>query len=291
MTETVKIGVIGGSGLYDMPDITDRKTIHVDTPYGPPSADIVIGTLRGRRVAFLPRHGKGHVYSPTTVPYRANVYALKSLGVRWVIGVSACGSLREDFAPGHFVIPGQLFDHTKSERGRTFFETGVVAHVSVAEPFCEELSNRLYMAVDAVDGGVVHRGGTFITIEGPRFSTKGESHLFRQWGCDIIGMTTSPEAFLAREAEMSYAVMAHITDYDVWHESEEVVTVDAVIRTVHRNIQVAQQALVNLVEDFDEDAVTPSHTALDSALITAPDAMDPALKERLGPILARRLGL
>lgn len=291
MTETVKIAVIGGSGLYNMPEITDKTTVSVDTPFGKPSAEITIGTLHSKRVAFLPRHGKGHIYPPTSVPYRANIYALKSLGVRFIIAVSACGSLKEKIAPGHFVIPDQLYDNTRAYRDRTFFEDGLVAHVGVAEPFCPQLSNQLYDAVDSVDGSIVHRGGTFITIEGPRFSTRGESNIFRQWGCSIIGMTTSPEAYLAREAEISYAVIAHVSDYDVWHETEEAVTVEMVMRTVQNNLHIAQAAVAKAVEALDEDMVTESHTALDAAITTSPDAIDEAAKMRLKPIVARRLGL
>lgn len=291
MLETVKIGVIGGSGLYNMPGITDKSTISIDTPFGKPSADITLGSLTGKRVAFLPRHGNGHVLSPTMVPYRANIYALKSLGVRFIISVSACGSLREEISPGHFVIPDQLYDNTRGNRARTFFESGLVAHVSVADPFCTELSNCLYMAVDAIDGGIVHRGGKFITVEGPRFSTKGESKTFRQWGCDIIGMTTSPEAYLAREAEIAYAVLAHVTDYDVWHETEESVTSEMVMRTVKNNLHSAQTAVANAIASLDENMLTQAHTALDGSITTARDAITDDVKERLRPIIARSLEL
>lgn len=291
MSETAKIAVIGGSGLYNMSEIQDKTSVHVDTPFGQPSADITIGTLHGKRVAFLPRHGRGHIYPPTTVPYRANIYALKSLGVRFIIAVSACGSLKEEIAPGHFVIPAQLYDNTRAYRERTFFEDGLVAHISVADPFCEELSNQLYLAVDQVDGSIVHRGGMFITIEGPRFSTRGESNIFRQWGCSIIGMTTSPEAYLAREAEISYAVIAHVSDYDVWHETEEAVTVEMVMRTVQNNLHIAQAAVANAVAALDEDMVTEAHTALDAAITTTPEAIPEEMKTRLQPIVGRRLGL
>ncbi len=288
MTETVRIGVIGGSGLYNMPGITDVTRASIPTPYGLPSADIVIGTLRGKRVAFLPRHGHGHVYSPGAVPYRANIYALKTLGVRFVIAVNACGSLREDYAPGHIAIPDQIFDHTKAERGRSFFEdsTGLVAHIGVAAPFAPELSAHLYAAVVEA-GGTVHRGGMFIIIEGPRFSTRAESEIFRQWGCSLIGMTTVPEAFLAREAEMAYATMAHVTDYDVWHTSEEPVTVETVLKTFQHNLDVAQKAIANAVETLDEQASWSCHTALDGAVTTARDAITRSALERLGPITAR----
>lgn len=286
MAETVRIGVIGGSGLYNMPEITDKSTLRIDTPYGPPSADVVIGTLHGKRVAFIPRHGEGHIYTPTTVPYRANIYALKTLGVRFIIAVNACGSLREDYAPGHIVIPDQLVDQTRADRGRSFFDTGMVGHVSVADPFCLELADLLYASVVA-SGGTAHKGGTFIIIEGPRFSTRGESQIFRQWGCSLIGMTTVPEAFLAREAEIAYATMAHITDYDVWHVSEEPVTVEMVVRTMRQNLEIAQKAVAYAVEQLDENAVYACHSALDNAVMTAPSAMPADVRARLDPLLAR----
>ncbi len=290
MSETVHIGVIGGSGLYKMPEITDITTQKIDTPFGSPSDEILIGTLRGKRVAFLPRHGRGHVHTPSTVPYRANIYALKSLGVRFIISVSACGSLREDYAPGHIVVPDQIFDYTTVKRERTFFEKGLVAHISVADPFCNELGDLLYEAVQNV-GGTGHKGGTFITEEGPRFATKAESNIFRQWGCDLIGMTTSPEAFLAREAEIAYAVMAHVTDYDSWHESEEPVTVEMVIATMTRNIEIAQKAVAYTVEHLDTDTTCSCHTVLDTAILTAKDAISKKAVKRLKPIVGRVLGL
>ncbi len=288
MNETVEIAVIGGTGLYAMPEITDKTSVSVDTPFGSPSADIILGTLSGKRVAFLPRHGIGHVYSPSHVPYRANIYALKTLGVRFIIGVSACGSLREDYAPGHMVVPDQLFDHTKSERGgRTFFETGLVAHVSVADPFCNDLRHVLIQAAQQ-SGAILHSEGTFITIEGPRFSTRGESKLYRQWGCSIIGMTTSPEAFLAREAEIAYAVLAHITDYDVWHESEEPVTAEMVMNTLNRNVSTAQRSVAEAVALLDTRMHSDSHHALDSAIFADRDQIPDALYDRLKPLLQRR---
>jgi len=217
MTKNISIAIIGGSGLYDIPGLKNTKKRSVATPFGKTSAPIITGELEGIRVAFLARHGIGHKLTPGEVPYRANIYALKSIGVEKVISISACGSLREDYAPGHIVIPDNLFDFTK-DRARSFFGDGLVAHVGVADPFCGELSNQVESAVRET-GVTTHHGGSFITIEGPRFSTKSESNTYRAWGMSIIGMTTSPEAFLAREAEMCYAVMAHVTDYDVWHES------------------------------------------------------------------------
>jgi 5'-methylthioadenosine phosphorylase len=282
--EPVRIGVIGGSGLYSMPDVTDVEELHIDTPYGPPSDAIMIGQLRGQRVAFLPRHGRGHVHTPSTVPYRANIYALKTLGVRHVIAVSACGSLREDYAPGDVVIPGQLFDFTKDERGRSFFESGLVAHVGVADPFCPDLSQLVAQASrDA--GATVHQGGVSVTIEGPRFSTRGESQVYRQLGFSIVGMTTSPEAFLAREAEMCYAVMSHVTDYDVWHT--EAVSSDMVFAQFNANIGVAQRAVALSVERLSGEPSCSCQDALASAFATSRDRMDPAMLEKLKPIVGR----
>jgi 5'-methylthioadenosine phosphorylase len=286
MYETVQIAVIGGSGLYRMPDITDKVAHIIDTPFGHPSGDIIVGTLRGKRVAFLPRHGSGHIYTPTTVPYQANIYALKKLGIRYVIAVNACGSLREDYAPGHIVIPDQIFDYTTGSRERTFFGEGLVAHISVADPFCTELSGILAQAVNDV-GGTVHRGGTFIIEEGPRFATRAESNIFRQWGCSIIGMTTCPEVFLAREAEMCYATMAHVTDYDVWHTSEKPVTVEMVMTTMRHNLEIAQQAIVTAVERLDVDMTCDCHNALENAIMTERNAIPLATLKRLKPIVGR----
>ncbi|MEO8609781.1 MAG: S-methyl-5'-thioadenosine phosphorylase [Chloroflexota bacterium] len=285
MVENVSIAVIGGSGLYKMPEITDKVTHVIPTPFGQPSGDIIVGTLRGKRVAFLPRHGVGHIHIPTSVPYRANIYALKMLGVKYILAVNACGSLREDYAPGHIVIPDQIFDYTNL-RDRSFFGDGLVAHVSVADPFCPELNEALYRAVIRV-GGTVHRGGTFLIEEGPRFATRGESKIFRQFGCSLIGMTTAPEAFLAREAEIAYATMAHVTDYDVWHVSEEPVTVEKVIATLRQNVEIAQAALAAAIENLDEHVDCTCHKALDNAIMTEHNAIPQAVLEKLKPIVGR----
>lgn len=279
MIETPILAVIGGSGLYNFKDLTDIETIEFDTPFGKPSAPITLGNLMGKPVAFLARHGIGHTYSPSEVPYRANIFALKKLGVKRIVSVSACGSLREAYAPGTIIIPNQIFDFTH-KRERSFFGEGLVAHVSVADPFCENLSNILESAVKKTEARF-HRGGTYITIEGPRFSTKGESNLYRQWGIDIIGMTASPEAFLAREAEICYTTMAHVTDYDVWHVSEETVTVDMVIRTLSKNISLAQEAIKNMVAMTDETAECDCQNALQNAIITNPDHIDPAKQAQI----------
>ncbi len=287
--ERVPVAVIGGSGLYQMPGLHNVQEHRIPTPFGAPSDAIIIGELSGVTVAFLPRHGRGHTLTPTEVPYRANIYALKSLGVRHIIAVSACGSLQEHLEPRDIVVPDQLFDFTKN-RQRTFFGEGLVAHVSVAEPFCPELSVHLAEACTRA-GARVHRGGTLITIEGPRFSTKAESRVFRHWGMDIIGMTTSPEAFLAREAGLCYAVMAHVTDYDVWHESEAPVTVDMVIQRLNANVSLAQSAITDLVKHL---AILDCHCGcaetLATALITAPERIPIATREQLKLITTPYLG-
>lgn len=285
--EPVRFAIIGGSGLYNMPELTDVTEHTIATPFGSPSDTIHIGRIAGQRVAFLPRHGRGHSLTPSEVPYRANIYALKTLGVTHVIGVSACGSLREELAPGHVVIPDQLFDLTRGERGRSFFGQGLVAHTGVADPFCPELSAILAEAV-AESGGVVHRGGTFVTIEGPRFSTRAESQVWRQLGFAIVGMTTSPEAFLAREAEMSYAVMAHVTDYDVWHHTEADVTVEMVLKHFRANIALAQQAVVRTIQKLSATPATCScHDALRDSIATHRDHIPAETLERLRPIVGR----
>jgi 5'-methylthioadenosine phosphorylase len=270
---------MGGSGLYNIAGLSAIEEHDIETPFGKPSDPVVVGTLAGQRVAFLARHGRGHRYTPSEVNYRANIYALKQLGVERVIAVSACGSLREDYAPGHIVIPDQVYDNTKG-RERSFFGGGLVAHVGVADPFCPTLSQQLHAAVQAT-GATVHLGGAFITIEGPRFSTKAESNTFRQWGMSLVGMTTSPEAFLAREAEMCYACMAHVTDYDVWHVSEEAVTVEMVIRIINQNTATAQQAIVNLLGAATDRSHCPCPTALTAALMTDRSRIPAATTDRL----------
>jgi 5'-methylthioadenosine phosphorylase len=287
-TQPIHVGVIGGSGLYKMTGLEDIEEINVHTPFGEPSDAVVVGTLEGTRVAFVARHGRGHRLTPTEVNYRANIFALKQLGVERVIAVSACGSLREQLRPGEVVVPDQLFDFTK-KRVYSFFGDGLVAHVSVDEPFCTDLGAAIGDAV-AESGGVVHRGGRFITIEGPRFSTKGESFTYRAWGMDIIGMTTSPEAFLAREAEMCYAVMAHITDYDVWHDTEEPVSVEALLATLAANTELAQEALRRLLPRLaDAERPCACGAALSTALITQRDLIPAETQARLSPLVGKYL--
>ena len=290
MTENpIRIGVIGGSGLYQMEGLADVEERRISTPFGDPSDAVVIGTLEGVRVAFIARHGRGHRIMPIEINYRANVFALKSLGVEQVISISACGSLREHLHPGEVVVPEQLFDFTK-KRAYTFFGDGLVAHIGVADPFCPRLSALIADAVEEA-GGIVHQGGCFITIEGPRFSTKGESAAYRAWGMDIIGMTTSPEAFLAREAEMCYAVMAHITDYDVWHETEEAVNVEMLLETLASNAALAQNGIRGLVAKLaasERDCECGS--TLGMALITQRDLVPERVKRDLAPIVGKYLG-
>ena len=287
MIEKVSIAVIGGSGLYQMSGLQDVKEFDVDTPFGKPSAPIAIGTLDGTRIAFLARHGVGHHITPTEVPYRANIYALKSLGVERVISISACGSLREDYAPGHIVIPDNIFDNTK-DRVRTFFGEGLVAHIGVADPFCNDLSDQVEAAV-LQTGVTTHRGGSFITIEGPRFSTKAESNTYRAWGMSIIGMTASPEAFLAREAEICYATMAHVTDYDVWHKNEAPVTVEMVIQTLNKNTHIAQDAIRNLVREIKTERICQCGQALATALITDPKVVPAETRNKLDLLVGKYL--
>ncbi len=281
------LAVIGGTGLYQMPDLEQVTEYDINTPFGKPSAPILEGTLEGQRVAFLARHGIGHHILPGEVNSQANIYALKSLGVERIVSINACGSLREDFTPGDFVIPDQVFDFTRN-RQQTFFGAGMVAHVSVADPFCGDLSKIAYQAVQAT-GTRTHWGGTFITIEGPRFSTKAESDVFRTWGMSIIGMTACPEVFLAREAELCYCVIAHVTDYDVWHVSEKPVTVEMVMEILNQNTHTAQQAIRNLVRSLERDRSCECSHALHNAILTNPDRIPLKTRQKLGLLVDRYL--
>lgn len=291
MTGHIRFGVIGGSGVYQMDTLSDVEEVELDTPFGKPSDAYIVGALHGQRVAFLARHGRGHRISPTRLNQRANIYGFKMLGVEYLIAVSACGSLQERLRPGDIVIPDQIFDRTRL-RGLSFFDDpdvgtdGLVVHVSVAHPFCEFLSGICFKAVEQT-GAAAHLGGNFVTIEGPRFSTKAESIAFRQLGMDIIGMTTTPEAFLAREAEMSYACMAHVTDYDVWHETEEAVTVEAVIRMLMHNAEVAVEAVANAIELLADSGPSPHANALQDALITDKKAVPSGVVDRLELIVGK----
>jgi 5'-methylthioadenosine phosphorylase len=287
MSEKILLAVIGGSGFYKMEGLSDIKEYDPQTPFGKTSSPVVVGTLEGKKVAFIARHGIGHHIMPTEVPYRANIYALKMLGVEQIVSINACGSLRDDYAPGHIVIPDQIFDNTKN-RPLTFFGHGLVAHAGVAEPFCNDLSSLLENSVRQT-GATVHRGGSFIIIEGPRFSTKAESNAYRSWGMSIIGMTAVPEAFLAREAEMCYAVMAHITDYDVWHVSEAPVTVEMVVRTLNRNTAVAQKAIAGLVKNLDPERSCSCADAMSASIITDPAAVPAKTRQDLDLLVKKYL--
>ena len=279
------IGVLGGSGLYAMAELTDVEERRVSTPFGEPSDVITIGSLHGTRVAFLPRHGRGHRLLPSEIPVRANIYALKSLGVRWLLAASAVGSLREEIAPLHMVIPDQLIDRTFG-RVSTFFGGGLVGHVSLADPFCPTLAGLLAAAAERA-GATVHRGGAYLCIEGPQFSSRAESLLYRQWGASIIGMTGIPEARLAREAEMHYAMIAQSTDYDCWHESEEAVSADMVVANVAKNIATVRRSLQELIPAIPAELEDACTMALAHAIQTSPDAINPDAVERLGIIFEK----
>jgi 5'-methylthioadenosine phosphorylase len=285
MSDAILLAVIGGSGVYEFPGLENTVERTVDTPFGPTSAPIVVGDLDGKRVAFLARHGIGHRLNPSEVPYQANIFALKALGAERIVSISACGSLREDMAPGHIVVPDQLFDLTRN-RARSFFGNGIVVHLSSPDPFCPELSAHLGQAAQTV-GATLHRGGTFITIEGPRFSTKAESGIYRSWGMSIIGMTTAPEAFLAREAEMCYAVMAHVTDYDVWHADAASVTVELVVQTLQSNAALAQRTIRELVRQLPAARGCQCPQALAGAIITAPSAIPTEQRHKLAPLIGK----
>jgi 5'-methylthioadenosine phosphorylase len=285
MNENIAFAIIGGSGLYSMSGLKETKEHSINTPFGRTSAPIMVGTLENIRVAFLARHGIGHHISPHEVPYRANIFALKLLGVERIVSVSACGSLREDYAPGNIVIPDQIYDNTKRRNG-SFFEEGLVAHVGVSDPFCRDLSSQLASAVQAA-GATIQIGGAFITIDGPRFSTKAESITYRLWGMSIIGMTASPEAFLAREAEMCYSTMAHVTDYDVWHVSEAPVSVEMVIQTLNKNTEVAQESIRILARSLSAERNCECGNALSTALITNPNAIPAEMLDKLKPLVGK----
>lgn len=281
----VKLAVIGGSGVYDMEALTDLEERNISTPYGNPSDTIVIGTLSSTRIAFLPRHGRGHRLTPTEVPYKANIWALKSLGVERIVSIGACGSMKERYAPRHIVIPDQIYDNTR-HRDYSFFGGGLVAHIGIAEPFCPHLGQMLYEAVERA-GGTVHMGGTYIAIEGPRFSTRSESTIYRSWGADIIGMTAVPEAQLAREAEICYATMAHITDYDVWHDEEEAVNVEMLIANLMANAALSKITIAKLVPMLSEERLCDCSEALSTAFITQPEMIPRDKIEQLGPIVRK----
>jgi 5'-methylthioadenosine phosphorylase len=282
------IGVIGGSGLYDMPGLTDREELELSTPFGPPSDLFVLGTLGGQRLAFLPRHGRGHRLLPTEVPSRANIYAFKQLGVQRLISVSAVGSLREELPPGRMVVPDQLVDRTKGVRPFTFFGAGVVAHVAFDKPFCPETRAALCQAVRATEQEVADRG-TLCVMEGPQFSTLAESELHRRNGFDLIGMTALPEAKLAREAEICYATLALVTDYDCWHPHHDSVTVEAVIQMLQQNVRNAQAVIGALVPLLASERGCACGSALRNAIMTRADLIPAETRERLNFLLEKYL--
>ena len=280
-----RVGIIGGSGMYDVEGISDLQEVRLDTPFGAPSDVYVVGTFRGQRVAFLPRHGRGHRISPTELNSRANVFGFKLLGVERVISVSAVGSMREEIRPLDIVIPDQLFDRTRL-RQNTFFGGGVVVHVGIADPFCPELSGRLGDAADNA-GARVHRGGTYVCIEGPQFSTRAESRIYRSWGVDVIGMTALPEAKLAREAEICYSVIALATDYDVWHG--EPVTVEMVVANLLKNVDTARRILAEAVAGLGAERACGCGDALLDAIMTRHDLIPEQAKKDLAPLIGRYL--
>jgi len=284
---TISIGIIGGSGLYDMAEVTDRDERSLDTPFGAPSAPYVTGTLRGKRVAFLARHGAGHRLMPSELNYRANIFGFKTLGVEYILSASAVGSLKEEYHPMDLVIPDQFLDRTRG-RISTFFGNGIVAHVGFAHPFCKPLS---VIAFDSARqaGATVHQGGTYVCMEGPQFSTLAESNLYRRWGMDIIGMTNLQEAKLAREAEICYSTIALVTDYDCWHPSHDEVTVDMIVANLTQNAQTAQQVIAAAVDALPFERTCECATALKHAVITRPDAIPGEAKQRLAPLVGKYL--
>jgi 5'-methylthioadenosine phosphorylase len=287
--EAVRIGVIGGSGLYEMDGLTDIRTIRIATPFGRPSDAYLIGTLFGKRVAFLPRHGRGHRVMPTDINYRANIFGMKKLGVERIISVSAVGSMKEGIRPGDIVIPEQFYDHTKHRRS-TFFGNGVVAHVGMADPVCGALSEVLIRSGGKV-GATVHRGGTYICMEGPQFSTRAESMTYRQWNVDVIGMTNATEAKLAREAEICYSTIALATDYDCWHHAEESVTVEAVLEVMRHNIETSRAMIKQTVQLLPEGRTCGCGEALRNTIMTPAKLIPAKTKKDLAPIIGKYLKL
>jgi len=286
-SEQADIGMIGGSGLYEMEGLDDVREVAVDTPFGPPSDRFVLGTLGGRRVAFLPRHGRGHRILPHELDFQANVFAMKRLGVKWILSVSAVGSLKEQYAPLHMLIPDQLVDRT-AKRQSTFFGRGLVAHVAFAQPFCPNLS-RVMVEACTEAGATHHEGGTYVCIEGPQFSTRAESDLFRSWGMDVVGMTNMQEARLCREAEICYATLAMITDYDCWHPEHASVTAEQIIANLGRNAEVAKAVLRAAVRRLPIPRDCECESALKTALVTAPELVPEKVKRELEPIVGRYL--
>ncbi len=285
---SVKIGVIGGSGFYQMEGLTDVEEIEIETPFGKPSDSLILGTLEGTRVVFLPRHGVGHRLLPSEINVRANIYALKSLGVEWVISASAVGSLREEIEPRHFVVPDQLYDHTK-HRVSTFFGEGLAAHVSLAHPFCPILSQLIYDGARDV-GATVHKGGTYICMEGPAFSTEAESNVYRHLGFDVIGMTAAPEAKLAREAEICYGVLACSTDYDCWHPDHDAVTAEMILENLSANVETAKRIVRTVISNLSAKRADCSYSdALEKSIVTDPTRMSASTRQKLDLLVGKYL--
>jgi 5'-methylthioadenosine phosphorylase len=287
--EQLQIGIIGGSGLYDMPGVTDREEVTLTTPFGEPSGPYVLGMLRGRRVAFLARHGAGHRLLPSDINFRANIFGMKLLGVEHIVSASAVGSLKEKYKPLDIVIPDQFFDRTKA-RASTFFGRGLAAHVGFAHPFCSILSGLVHESARSA-GATVHKGGTYVCMEGPQFSTLAESNLYRSWGMDIIGMTNLQEAKLAREAEICYTTVALVTDYDCWHPDHDSVTVEMVIANLTQNAKTAQEIIAEAVARLPYARTCECASALKYALLTRPDAIPDQVKQELWPIVGKYLSL
>ncbi len=285
--ETISIGVIGGSGLYEMEGLTQIRAVKITTPFGRPSDDYIVGTLHGRRVAFLPRHGRGHRILPTDINYRANIFGMKKLGVERIISVSAVGSMKEEIRPGDIVVPDQFYDHTKHRRS-TFFGGGVVAHVGMAEPVCPSLCRVLIEAGERV-GATLHRNGTYLCMEGPQFSTKAESLTYRTWNVEVIGMTNATEAKLAREAEICYSTIALATDYDCWHHSEEPVTVEAVLAVMKKNIETSKAMIREAVRMLPGTRECGCGEALRNTIMTPEKLMPAKTKKDLAPIIGKYL--
>ncbi|MET0625102.1 MAG: S-methyl-5'-thioadenosine phosphorylase [Pyrinomonadaceae bacterium] len=285
---TAKIGIIGGSGLYQMPELKDVEEVSVETPFGPPSDAFIVGTLEGERVAFLPRHGRGHKLLPTELPFRANVYAMKLLGVERILSASAVGSLQERYAPLDMVIPDQFFDRTRARAHEsTFFGEGIVGHITFAHPVCGELGDVLQESCGAADV-TVHRGGTYLCMEGPAFSTKAESHVYRSWGMDVIGMTNLQEAKLAREAEICYATLALVTDYDCWHEAHDAVSVETVVEYLNKNVRNAQVIMREAVRRLAAaERKCECGSALKSAIFTPPELWPEATTKKLDAVIKK----
>ena len=282
------IGVIGGSGLYEMEELENIQEVNVETPFGDPSDAYITGELNGIKMVFLPRHGRGHIYTPSEVNYRANIFGMKKLGVSQIISVSAVGSMKEEIVPGHIVIPDQFFDRTQGKRASTFFGGGIVGHVQFADPICSNLAEVVYdAAIEA--GATVHKGGTYICIEGPNFSTRAESNIYRSWGVDIIGMTNVPEARLAREAEICYSTVALATDYDCWHESHDDVSVEAIIAIIQQNVAMARNIIKHAVKNIATSRSCECAEALKYAVITSRDKISADARERLDLLVGKYL--